>query len=181
MRYAVRGKVQQKPEAISMMREQSGCFVLITNVPVEGPPNSPTPYNGKTILKAYKEQNGIEHNFSFLKDPVLVSSIFLKKPERIEALGLIFVISLLLWRLIELNMSSHLEIHQGVIPGWDNKPTARPTTFMMASKFDNTRIIKIQNKRTLNGRLSQVQEKYLVAPGLTAEIFTHIEGFHPSQ
>lgn len=181
MRYAIEGAVRQKPEAISMMRDQAGCFVLITNVPVEGPPNSVAPYNGKTILKAYKEQNGIEHNFSFLKDPVLVNSIFLKKPERIEALGLIFVISLLLWRLIELNMRSHLETHQDTIPGWDNKPTARPTTFMMTTKFDNIRIIKIQNKRALNGRLSQVQEKYLVALGLTGEIFTHIAGFHASQ
>ena len=39
-------------------------------------------------LRAYKEQHGIEQNFGFLKDPLIVNSLFLKKPERIEALGL---------------------------------------------------------------------------------------------
>jgi len=172
MRYAISATLRQKPEAVNTIREQAGCFVLITNVPVQGPPNSDIPYDGKKILQAYKDQNGIEHNFSFLKDPVVINSVFLKKPERIEAPGLILVISLLLWRLIELNMRSHLEKQQTTIPGWDNKPTQRPTTFMMTTKFDNIRIIKIRRKRTLNGRLSQVQEKYLLALGVTSTIFT---------
>jgi transposase len=85
---------------------------------------------------------------------VVINSVFLKKPQRIEALGLILVISLLLWRLIELNMRSHLEKQEDVIPGWDNKPTKPPTTFMMTTKSDNIRIIKVQRQRTLNGPLS---------------------------
>ena len=93
MRHAITGTLVQKPEAIDALREQAGCFVLITNVPPEGLPSSNIPYDGKTVLQAYKDQNGIEHNFSFLKDPVLVNSVFLKKPERIEALGLILVIA----------------------------------------------------------------------------------------
>jgi transposase len=180
MRYAITGELAQKTEAVETMREQAGCFVLISNVPLEGLPNTGIPYDGKKILQAYKDQNGIEHNFSFLKDPVLVNSIFLKKPERIEALGLILVIALLLWRLIELNMRTHLEKEQTDIPGWDNKPTKRPTTFMMTTKFDNIRIIKIRHQRTLNGRLSKVQEKYLVAMGLTLSIFTQPVAFQVS-
>jgi len=180
MRYAITGTLVQKPEAVDMMREQAGCFVLITNVPVEGPPDSDIPYDGKKILQTYKDQNGIEHNFSFLKDPVVINSVFLKKPKRIEALGLILVISLLLWRLIELHMRSHLEQQQTVIPGWDNKPTERPTTFMMTTKFDNIRIIKIRHQRALNGHLSKVQEKYLAAMGLTETIFTQPVRFHAS-
>ena len=180
MRYAITGTLVQKPEAVDTMREQAGCFVLITNVPVEGPPDSDMPYDGKKILQTYKDQNGIEHNFSFLKDPVVINSVFLKKPKRIEALGLILVISLLLWRLIELHMRSHLEQQQTVIPGWDNKPTERPTTFMMTTKFDNIRIIKIRHQRALNGRLSKVQEKYLAAMGLTETIFTQPVRFHVS-
>ena len=78
------------------------------------------------------------------------------------------VIALLLWRLIEFNMRNHLEKQEMTIPGWDNKPTERPTTFMMTTKFDDIRIIKIRRERTLNGRLSKVQEKYLLVLGLTA-------------
>ncbi len=180
MRYVITGTVTQKPEAVDTIREQAGCFVLITNVPLDGPPNSDIPYDGKKILQAYKDQNGIEHNFSFLKDPVVINSVFLKKPERIEALGLILVISLLLWRLIELNMRAHLEKQQMTLPGWDNKPTERPTTFMMTTKFDNIRVIKIRRQRTLNGRLSEVQEKYLPALGVTSTIFTQPARSHIS-
>ena len=47
------------------------------------------------------EQHGIERNFGFLKDPLIVNDLFLKKPERIEVLGLILLISLLIWNLME--------------------------------------------------------------------------------
>ena len=181
IRYAITGAIRQKPEAIETIREHAGCFVLITNVPVEGPPNSDTPYDGKKVLQAYKDQNGIEHNFSFLKDPVVINSVFLKKPERIEALGLILVIALLLWRLIEFNMRTHLQEQQMTIPGWDNKPTERPTTFMMTTKFDDIRIIKIRRQRTLNKRLSRVQENYLLVLGLTSTIFTQPARSHTSK
>jgi transposase len=180
MRYGFHGELRQKPQAIDTMREQAGCFVLITNVPAQGPPSANTPYDGKKILQTYKDQNGIEHNFSFLKDPAIINAVFLKKPERIEALGLILVISLLLWRLIEFSMRNHLEKKQTTLPGWNNKPTERPTTFMMTTKFDSIRIIKIHHKRAVNGGLSKDQEQYLAALGLSILVFIRPAAFHPS-
>ena len=44
-------------------------------------------YSAEQILRTYKEQNAIEKNFSFLKDDQIVNALFLKRPERIEALG----------------------------------------------------------------------------------------------
>jgi transposase len=181
MRYEICGKLRQNPEAVEMTREQAGCFVLISNVPAQGPPNADTPYDGKKILQAYKDQNGIEHNFSFLKDPAIINAVFLKKPERIEALGLILVISLLLWRLIEFNMRTHLKKSKTTLPGWNNRPTQHPTTFMMTTKFDSIRIIKLGCQRAVNGGLSRVQEKYLVALGLDGSVFVRPVSFHPSQ
>ena len=145
---------------------------MISDVPPPGPPNAHVPYDDKMILKAYKDQNGIEHNFGFLKDPVLVNAIFLKKPERIEALGLILVISLLLWRLIELTMRQHLEQHQSKLPGWNKRPTERPTTFMMTTKFESVQVIMVRGQRLLGRRLSELQELYLAALGLTRLVFT---------
>ena len=40
-------------------------------------------------------------NFAFLKDPLVVNDVFLKTPRRIEAMGLVPVLSLLLWCLME--------------------------------------------------------------------------------
>ncbi|MEJ2327541.1 MAG: hypothetical protein P8Y27_06580 [Chromatiaceae bacterium] len=104
-------------------RQLAGCFVLLSNVFGEGEEH----YSAEQILRTYKEQNGIEKNFGFLEDDQIVHALFLKRPERIEALGLILLISLLIWRLIELVMRTRLHARQATIPGWDNKPTARPT------------------------------------------------------
>ncbi|MEA3230221.1 MAG: hypothetical protein U9Q05_00490, partial [Thermodesulfobacteriota bacterium] len=80
--------------------KEAGCFVLITNVPADGDSS----YDSRAILRAYKDQYGIEQNFGFLKDPMIVNSVFLKKPKRIEVLGLVLLISLLIWRLVERSM-----------------------------------------------------------------------------
>lgn len=176
MHYGISVQLTEKAAAIATMKEQAGCFVLLSNVCPTGPPNAYVPYDGKMILKAYKDQNGIEHNFGFLKDPVLVNAIFLKKPERIEALGLILVISLLLWRLIELTMRQNLEQHQSTLPGWNNRATQRPTTFMMTTKFESVQVIMVRRQRLLGRRLSDVQELYLAALGLTSSVFTQPAG-----
>jgi transposase len=98
-------------------------------------------YNSRAILKAYKDQYGIEQNFGFLKDPVMVNSVFLKKPERIKVLGLVLLLSLLIWRLIERSMRQFVEKGDQDLPGWERRRTTRPTTFMLMTKFQGVMII----------------------------------------
>lgn len=105
MRYGLSCKIVENKKAVSKLKKEAGCFVMITNVPADGDNG----YNNRAILKAYKEQYGIEQNFGFLKDPVIVNSVFLKKPERIEVLGLVLLLSLLIWHLIERSMRQFVE------------------------------------------------------------------------
>ena len=74
-----------RADRLATKREEAGCFVLLTNVPQEGA----FAHGAGDVLQAYKAQHGMEQNCSFLKDPRMVHSLFLKKPERIEALGLV--------------------------------------------------------------------------------------------
>jgi hypothetical protein len=54
------------------------------------------------VFLTYKEQQGVERGFRFLKDPLfLASSVFVKKPERVIALSFIMVLRLLVYRLAE--------------------------------------------------------------------------------
>ncbi len=92
-------------------------------------------HTARDVLRAYKEQHGIEQNYGFLKDPLIVNSLFLKKPERIEALGLVLLLALLLWRLVERTLRVHVETTGTPLPGWDKKATQKPTAFMMMTKF----------------------------------------------
>jgi hypothetical protein len=79
---------------------ETGCFLMLTNVPAEGEDAC----SGEAILCACKDQHGVERNFSFLKEPLIVNDLFLKKPERIEVLGMVLLIVLLIWNLMERNM-----------------------------------------------------------------------------
>jgi transposase len=150
------------------MEEEAGCFVLLTNVPTAGH----LAHSAQEILTVYKEQHGTEQNYGFLKDPVIVNSLFLKKPERIEALGLVLLLALLLWRLMERQMRAHVERTGRPLPGWDKKATERPTAFMMVTKFAGVIVVKLGPHRHLARPLSGVQHRYLTALDVPATCFT---------
>ena len=168
MRYVVSAYIAEDVVAVTTFREEAGCFVMITNVPGE---TEEIDYDSKAILEAYKDQYGIEQDFGFLKDPVIVNSVFLKKPERIEVLGLILLTSLLIWRLMERSMRQHVEQTGEKLPGWDRKPTDRPTSFMMTTKFTGIMVIKIGNERRLSKPLHSDQEAFLLALGINFSCF----------
>jgi transposase len=166
--YRLNCHLEQKASALERMKKEAGCFVLLTNVAKEGE----GAVDAKEILSLYKEQHGVEQNFAFLKDPAVVNAIFLKSEERIEALGLILLISLLIWRLIERKLRKHVEQTGQPITGWDNKPTTSPTALMITSKFKNTTIIRVGTQYRLNRPLKPVQIEWLKALGLKPDIFT---------
>ena len=119
--YRIHARISEDTEATLRLREKAGCFVLLTSVPEHE-------ISGIEILRTYKEQDGIEKNFGFLKDPLIVNDVFLKKPHRIEAMGLVLVLSLLLWRLMERNMRKTLREKRCTLKGWNNSDTSRPTS-----------------------------------------------------
>jgi hypothetical protein len=96
----------------------------------------------------------------------------LKKPERIEALGLVLLLALLLWRLIERALRVHVETTGRTLEGWDKKATQKPTAFMMMTKFAVVMVLKVGGQRQLAQPWSSVQQSYLNALGVPATSFT---------
>lgn len=170
MEYGLAAEILEDEAAIERRRKIAGCFVLLTNVVGKGKEG----YSAEQILRTYKEQYGIERNFSFLKDDQIVNALFLKRPERIEALGLILLISLLIWRLIEHVMRSELEATETTVPGWDNKPTARPTAYMLTRKFRGVMVLCIGQTRRLAKPLTQAQKAFLRALKIPEDRFIHL-------
>jgi transposase len=68
--YVLDIEILEQYEALAKRRQLAGCFVLLSNVPGEGEDH----YSAEQILRTYKEQNGIEKNFGFLKDDQIVGS-----------------------------------------------------------------------------------------------------------
>ena len=166
--YVLDAWVTEKTEHIKRKREEAGCFVLLTNVPVQGDRAK----TGADLLRAYKDQYGIERNYAFLKDPLIVNDTFLKKPERIEVLGAILLIALLIWNLIEHVLRKYVAEKDADIPGWDNKMTRRPTAFMMSTKFLGLQAVRSATACRLAKPLSPVQQIYLKALGLVEQNLT---------
>jgi transposase len=168
MRYGLKPTLRERSEVIARKRQEAACFVLLTNVPTTGE----MAHSAKEVLWAYKTQHGVEQNFAFLKDPLIVNSLFLKKPERIEALGLVLLLALLVWRLVERALRGHVETTGNPLTGWDKKITQKPTTFMMVTKFAAVMVVKVGAQRQLAQPLSAVQQQYLLALGVSATSFT---------
>ena len=161
--YVLEGSLVEREGEVERARQAAGCFVLLTNVPAAGEmAHAPC-----EVLAAYKEQHGIERNFGFLKDPLIVNDIFLKRPDRIEVLGFILLASLLTWSLMEHVMREHLRRSASTIPGWDRKPTRAPTTFMMSTKFKGVLVARIGAQWHFTAPLTGEQQQYVRALGLS--------------
>ncbi|MFH1115720.1 MAG: hypothetical protein V1792_17560 [Pseudomonadota bacterium] len=153
--------------AVQRAREEAGCFVLITNTLAEGSES----ISAAKLLATHKEQHLVEHNFGFLKDLVLVNALFLKSPKRIEALGPVLVLALLIRRLMERTMRMHLEETESTVTGWDNRQTSRPTSFMMTTKFKGIFVLTSAQRQSPAQPLTSVQMAYPAILEIAPEVF----------
>lgn len=164
-------EVELREHDLERVHKEAGCFVLISNEPFE----SEGGMSSLELLRLYKDQHSIEQNFGFLKDPLIVNALFLKSPKRIEALGLILVLALLVWRLMERTMRLSLRESGSKVTGWDKKLTSRPTSFMMTTKFPSVIVFRLHGRRRLGNPLKTVQEEYLRILGLPSDVFVNPE------
>ena len=142
--------------------------MLRTTVPTAGE----LAQSARDILTVDTEPHGTEQNDGFLTDPVLVKSLLLKKPERLEALGLILLVARLLWRLRERPMRTSVDTTRTPLPGWDKQATERPTACMRITKFAGVSVCKCGHARQLARPLSVVQQQSLPALDVPATCVT---------
>ena len=120
--YQVSASLTAVESEITPQRVRCGRFILATNV-LESEPLSV-----HQALREYKAQQGAERGFRFMKDPLFfASSVFLKSPKRIAALGLIMGFCLLVYNLGQRQLRQALEQQAQTIPNQLGKPTATPT------------------------------------------------------
>jgi transposase len=93
--YRVRPRIAGLDERhLAEERQRRSTFVLITTVP-------PAQFSAHALLLEYKHQSSLERRFAFLKDPEIVDSFFLKKPERVQALGYVLLMVCLIFSVLE--------------------------------------------------------------------------------
>ncbi len=118
---------------------RKACWIVGTNV------LEPAALSDEALIGTYKDQDGVERGFRFLKDPLfLASSVFVKKPQRIMALSFIMVLCLLVYRLAEFRLRSRLAESQQTIPDQVHKPTARPTMRWVFQCFEGIELLHVR-------------------------------------
>ena len=80
------------------------------------------------MLDHYKNQSKVEKGFRFIKDKSFrVSEVYLKKPQRIEALSMIMVLTLMIYSVAEWKLREKLKETGETIPDQLKKQTQKPT------------------------------------------------------
>jgi transposase len=88
-------QVRPAQEVIEAHKQPRACFVIGPNIPA-------CHVSDAEGIRAYKAQSGVEGGFRFLKAPLFfVSSLFVKKPSRIQGLLMVMTLAVLVYALTQ--------------------------------------------------------------------------------
>jgi len=91
--WQMQAQVRPAQEVIEAHKPQSACFVIGTNIQARQ-------VSDAEVLRADKAQSGVEGGCRVLKDPwFFVSSLFVKKPSRIQGLLMVMTLAWLVYSL----------------------------------------------------------------------------------
>jgi transposase len=153
-------QAQARPaqEQIAYYKECKACFVVGTNI-------VPSQLSDPEVMRAYKGQAQAEGGFRFLKDPLFfVSSLFVKKPCRIQGLLMVMTLALLVYSVTQRRLRQHLAHQTETVPNQINQPTERPTlrwVFQLLEGIHRVRVTVQDQVHDLIEGLNEVKIKIL--------------------
>ncbi len=96
------------------------------------------------IIDVYKNQFVVERGFRFIKSPeFLTDSLYVKKPERIEALLFIMTLCLMVYASLEMKIRTSLKDEDEFFIDQKGKPTQTPTARWVFQTFTDIHILSI--------------------------------------
>lgn len=139
-RYEITGEIEIRESVISAETIKAGRFILATNI------IDKNELSQRQILSEYKAQQSNERGFRFLKDPLFfTSNVFVKNPERVEAIAMIMGVCLLVYNLAQRKLRQELESANESIRNQVKKLTNKPTMRWVFQMFQAVHLV------TLNG------------------------------
>jgi transposase len=145
--YRVEGTLQRNQEVIRQRKEKASCFVLITSL------EESEQWSHRRVLETYKDQSSVERSFAFIKDPKTIGPMYLDSPERVEALGYVLLMALLVYSLIERRVRRALESEEDPMKLAGGKQSHRPTGRRVLERFENMMVAKDGSTRSLPDNL----------------------------
>ena len=151
-------QVRPAQEVIEAHKQQRACFVIGLKMPA-------CHMRDAEVSRAYQAQSGVEGGVRFLKAPLfVVSSLFVKKPSRIQGLLMVMTLALLVYSLTQRRLRQHLAAHNATIPNQIHQPTERPTlrwVFQLLEGIHRVRVMVQGQMHDVIEGLNEVQIKIL--------------------
>ena len=136
--YKLQGEIIKDTKKIDLARVMKGRFIIATNqLNTELLPD-------ERMLSEYKEQSKTESGFKFIKDNSFeVSSIFLKKPERVAALMMIMTLCLMVYSVAQYRLRESLKELNEYVPNQNGKLTQNPTIKRVFKLFQGVQVLTV--------------------------------------
>lgn len=148
-------------DKIRPQQNKLGRFILATN-DLDNPD-----MDEANMLSTYKEQQGVERGFGFIKDPLFhLNGVFLKKPERIDALMMIMTLCLMVYNAGQYQVREALEVQQESLLSQVKKPTKKPTLRWIFQKMAGIHRVHIPGQGSCLAGLTKEKEKIIRLFGL---------------
>jgi transposase len=156
--WQVQAQVCPDHKGIEERKQQGACFVIGSNIKAKQ-------LSDPEVIAAYKAQAQAEGGFRFLKDPMFfVSSLFVKKPCRIQGLMMVMTLALLVYSVVQRQLLAQSARQNEMLPNQINQPTERPTlrwVFQLLEGIHRVRVTVQGQVHDLIEGLNDVQIKIL--------------------
>ncbi len=154
--YQLQIQLQECPDKIRSYRNKLGRFVLATN-DLDNPD-----MDGAALLSTYKAQQGVERGFRFIKDPQFhLNGIFLKKPERINALMMVMTLCLMVYNTGQYQLREKLKEQQETVLNQVGKPTGTPTLRWIFQRINGVHLVSVPGRESSVVGLTDEKAKIL--------------------
>jgi transposase len=152
--YKLEAKFEACLDKIRPQQNKLGRFILASN-----DLNNPD-MDEANMLLTYKEQQGVERGFRFIKDPLFhLSGVFLKKPERIDALMMVMTLCLMVYNAGQYQVRKTLDVQQESILSQVGKPTKKPTLRWIFQKLSGIHRVHIPGQDSCLTGLNKEKKK----------------------
>jgi transposase len=143
--YKIKAQLEPDTDAIARQTLAAGRFILATNV------LDIDQLSCDEMIAKYKEQQSSERGFAFLKDPLFFTdSVFLKSPERIEALAMVMGLCLLVYTLGQRYLRSRLQQSHSTLRNQLGQPTLNPTLRWIFQCFQSIHFLRIATVKQIS-------------------------------
>jgi len=138
--YYLSVKIVENKMNIQKQFEEACCFVLCSN---------DLNITAENLLREYKTQSSVEKKFQQVKSPHFVNALYLDRPERIEALTYLILISMMLLSVAEYVVRREMKAKGDKILGPGKVKMTQPTLWAILEVFNVGIGVKIYS---LNGK-----------------------------